>query len=527
MHMHHSSLVSICVLCALGGELFAAPPSATTLTPGGGQRGTTVAVVVAGTFDQWPPKVWSSSPGVTATPDKDKGKFSVAVGADAPLGVAWLRFHDDAGATQLRPFIVGGLPEQAETEPNDDAKTAPAIALPKVVNGVLAKSRDVDCFAVKLTKGQTLVASLEAHRTLRSPMDAVMEIVSADGTVLVQNHDVRDLDPEIAFVAPADGTYTVRVFAFPSAPDSTIGYFGSPACVYRLTLTTDEFIDFATPLAVEVGKEAKLTLAGWNLKATTATLGQVESVFGVANPFRITREPHPCFDLTATPTDKPLSPPFTATGRVADTKAPALIPISAEPKKPLALRLDSTALGLSLSPMLRVLDAEGKPVLKAEPSDLGRGIDATFTAAKAGEYKVEVRDLFKAAGPRHAFRLQVTLAGPDVAATVAADRFTLAVDTPLDIPITIAKKHGFSGEVVPFADGLPDGVTASVGTPAKPDPNVVVLRLTTTKAASGPIRIGVTKKGDDTFKRTATTAPLPDTDRTADLWLTATPALKK
>lgn len=503
----------------LAAPLLAAPPAVTTLTPAGGQRGTTVTVTAAGTFDAWPVKVWGSSPGVTATAEKEKGKFAVAVAADAPLGVAWLRFHDESGASELRPFIVGGLPEQAEAEPND-ARTAPVVAVPKVVNGVLAKSGDVDCFAVKLAKGQTLVASLDAHRTLRSPVDAVMEVLSADGTVLEQNHDARGLDPEVAFTAPAAGTFVVRVFAFPSAPDSSIRYFGSPACVYRLTLTTEEFVDFASPLAVEQGKEAKLTLAGWNLKAATPTLGKSDAVFGLAHLFAVAREPHPCHDLTAA-ADKPLSPPFTTTGRVTKATAPAVVPITAEAGKPLTLRLDSTTLGLSLTPVLRVLDSAGKQLLKAEPAALGGGIDATFTAPKAGEYKIEVRDLFNSAGPRHLFRLQVTPAIPDVAATVAADRFTVLVGTPLDIPITLAKKNGFKDELVPFADGLPDGVTAGVGTPTKPDPNAVVLRLTATKpGVSGPLRIGVGKKSDSTFKRVATAAQ-PVFDRsTSDLWLT-------
>jgi hypothetical protein len=523
---HMKSLFSLGVLCALCGELVSAPPGVTTLTPAGGQRGTTLTLSAAGSFDQWPAKVWCSSPGVTATADKEKGKFTVTLAADAPLGPVWLRFHDDTGASQLRPFVVGGLKETTETEPNNDAKSAPTLAAPTVVNGVLVKGGDVDCFAVAVKQGQTLVASLDAHRSLRSPMDAVLQITSADGTVLAENHDARGLDPEVAYTPPAAGTFVVRVFAFPSAPDSSIRHFGSPACVYRLTVTADEFVDVVTPLAVERGQEATLTLGGWNLTAKTATLGKTESVFGVAHPVAVAREPHPCFDLTAA-TDRPLSPPFTATGRVSQANTPAVIPVTAEAGKPLAVRLESAALELSLTPVVKVLDADGKPLLTAEPATLGGGIDATFTPAKTGTHTIEVRDLFKSAGPRHLFRLRVTPATPDVTAAVAAAQFSVVVGTPLDIPIAVVKRHGFTGELEPFADGLPDGVTASVGTPAKPDPNVVVLKLTATKPASGPIRVGVAKKGDATFKRPAT-APLPDFDRpTTDLWLTVTLAASK
>lgn len=510
----------------LAWPLFAAPPSITTLTPAGGQRGTTVAVTAAGTFDQWPAKVWCDTPGVTVTAEKEKGKFTLKLAADAPLGPVWLRAHDDSGASELRPFVVGGLPERAEAEPNDDVKTAPAVALPNVLNGVLAKNGDVDCFAVALKKGQTLVASLDAHRTLRSPVDAVLQVTSTDGTVVGQNHDARGLDPELAFTAPADGTFAVRVFAFPSAPDSSIRHFGSPACVYRLTLTTDEFVDFVTPLAVEQAKEASLTLSGWNLPTKTAKLDKAAVSFGVSNPFPVAREPHPCFVFTAT--DKPLSPPFTLTGRVEAAGAAVVVPVTLEAGKATAVRLESPSLGLSLTPVLTVLDSTGKQLVKAEPATLGGTIDTTFTAPKAGVCKVEVRDLFKSSGPRHVFRLRVTPAAPDLTATVTADRFSVAVGTPLDIPITLAKKYGFTGDLTASVEGLPDGMTASVTPPAKPDPNIVVLRLTATKpGVSGAIRIAVCKKGDDTFKRFATAA-LPAFDRTtSDLWLTVPAASKK
>ena len=500
----------------------AAPPIVTTLSPSGGARGTTVAVTATGSFDKWPALVWSDTPGVTATAEKTKGKFTVAVAAGAPLGVAWLRFHDDTGASPLRPFVVGGLPEVNETEPNNDAKTAPPVALPAVVNGVLSKSGDVDCYAVKLAKGQTLVASLDANRTLAAPMDAVLQILSADGTVLAQNHDARGLDPEATHTAPTDGTFVVRLFAFPSQPNSTIRHFGSPACLYRLTLTAGEFVDFTTPLAVETGRETALTLHGWNLQAKAVTLGKGQDVIGVAHPFAIAREPHPCFDLTDG-SDKPLSPPFTVTGRVGTAGAASVVNITAKAKQPLTIRLDSATLGLALTPVLKVTDAAGKQILRAEPAKMGGPLETTFNPPTTGTFRVEVRDLFGGGSPRHVYRLSVTPPAPDVTATVAADRFTLAVGKPLDIPITVNRKGGFKDDLVPFAENLPDGVTA---TPTPPTANAVVIRLTATKPVSGPIRIGVAKKGDASFRRFATATVTEFGRTTPDLWLTVTPAGK-
>src|SRR5581483_10130568 len=106
-----------------------------------------------------------------------------------------------------------------EKEPNDDYRHAQPLDKSCVVNGRLEKTGDVDCFAIHLTRGQTLVASMEANRTLGSPMDAVLQVVSARGTVLEENNDYHELDPQLMFTAPADGTYVVRTFAFPAVPD--------------------------------------------------------------------------------------------------------------------------------------------------------------------------------------------------------------------------------------------------------------------------------------------------------------------
>ena len=514
-------LRSLGIALLFASTALAAPPAVTTLTPGGAARGTTATVIATGTFDDWPVQVWCDTPGVSVKADKVKGKLAVTIAADAPLAVAWLRFYDDSGASALRPFIVGGLPDIAEVEPNDEPTIAQVVALPGTVNGVLAKAGDVDCYRAKLTKGQTLVASLDAQRSLRSPMDAILQLLSPEGEVLEQNHDARGLDPELAFTAPADGTYAVRLFAFPSAPDSSIRHFGSPACVYRLTLTTDEFVDFATPLAVERDREIEVALLGWNLKAKTAKLGKTADRIGTANPFAILREPHPCFGFPAA--DKPLSPPFTATARLEKPDTASVVGIAGTAGKPLAIRLDSATLGLALTPVLKVIDSAGKTLLRAEPATLGGPLDTAFTPPTTGTYKIEVRDLFGTAGPRRVYRLRVTPALPEVEATVAADRFAVIVGTPLEIPMTLVRKNGHTGELIPFAAGLPEGVTAEVVAPAKPDPAKVVLRLTATKRyGGGPIKLGVMKKGDET-SRTFATAALPDFDRaTTDLWLTVT-----
>lgn len=518
------ALLSLCVLCALCGESSAVPPAVTSLFPAGGRAGATVEVAANGTFDDWPARVWSSDKAVSAVATKEKGKLAVTVAADAPPGVCWLRLHTPAGASQLRPFVIGSLPEATEAEPNDTPAKPQPVSLPVTVNGRLAKSGDVDLYSVGLKRGQTLVAALSANRPLGSPMDGVLQVVAADGTVLAQNNDRRGLDPLLAFPAPADGTYLVRLFAFPAQPDSSIRHFGSADCVYRLTLTAGGFLDHVTPFAVEAGKPAALRLHGWNLPADRVRLAADRDTVtppGCANAGAVVREPHPCFDLTVPPA-APLAPPFTATGRVPTA---AVVPVAVAKGKPLTVGVAAASLGSPLTPVVRVTDAAGKELAKAEPAQLHGDCETTVTPAADGVVRVSVRDLLGTAGPEAAFRLRVVPAAPDFAPTVAADRLTVTPGQPLDVAVTLNPRHGFASGLKWEVEGLPPGVT--VAPTGKADAKTVTLRFEAKTPASGPVRI-VAIDTKDAARRRVVGAKLADFDAdTPDLWLTVVPSAAK
>ena len=67
----------------------------------------------------------------------------MTIAADVAPGVHWLRAHDKDGGGNLRPFIVGTLPEVAEKEPND----APAQAQPLKGPGVVVPARPTTSIA--------------------------------------------------------------------------------------------------------------------------------------------------------------------------------------------------------------------------------------------------------------------------------------------------------------------------------------------------------------------------------------------
>lgn len=511
------------------GVATAAPPTLTYLYPAGAQRGTTVEVTAAGTFERWPVRVWIDAKGVEVQPGRDKGKLTVRVATDATPGTYWLRLHDDEGATALRPFIVGTLPEVMEQEPNDDFKKPQTVDANGVtVNGRLEKPGDVDCFALPLRQGQTLVASLLANRTLGSPMDATLQVVSADGFVLEQNDDYHGLDPQLAFTAPKDGTYVVRTFAFPSVPDASIRFAGAETFVYRLTLTTRGFADHAFPLAVSRAEPGQVELVGWNIPEAARKVNADQSpVFhaDVANPVDVRREPHPCI-VSVKPNDRQhpqaIVLPVTISGRLEGANERHVYQFDGKKGQKLQFQAEAQALGFLLSPVLRLIDAAGKTLAQAEPAAPGRDPALSFAVPADGRYQIELRDLHAHGGPRHVYRLRAVLAEPDFALTLAADSFVLVPGKPLDIPVTVERRNGFAPEIELVAEGLPDGVTAAT-VPGATGAKAMTLRLTGgTAVASVPLRIVGRAKGmeDPTRPALATLAGLNAS--TENLWLTVT-----
>jgi len=512
---------------AVANTAFGAPPTVTYLFPAGAQRGTTTEVTAAGTFDKWPVQVWAGGKGVTVEPGKEKGKLAVTVAADAVPGVYWLRAYNDDGASALRPFVVGTLPEVTEKEPNDEFARAQVIDRNAVVNGRLEKPGDVDCFAVSLKKGQTLVASLEAHHTLRSPMDGVLQLLSADGFVLDQNNDFRGLDPQLAFTAPKDGTYVARVFAFPAAPDSSIRFAGAETYVYRLTLTTGGFADYPLPLAVPRAEPGEVEVVGWNVPAAAKRLrvpagdDEFATVFhpALAGALRVRLEPHRCL---RGPVGEPLAPPFSVTGRLEKAGAADRYPVAAKKGQPLSVQVRSSSFGLPVAPVVRVLGPDGQIVTTpGQPAKLGGETAVSYTPTADGTLTVEVKDLYAAGGLRFAYLLRVTPPEPDFTLSVPADRFAVPPGKPTDVKVTVARANGFKGEVEVSAVGLPEGVSAAVVEAAKPDPAAVTLRLTADgPSAGGAFRIVGRVKGKPETTRTARAALPEFEETTADLWVT-------
>ncbi|HUG93113.1 MAG TPA: PPC domain-containing protein [Planctomycetaceae bacterium] len=532
----------------ISAEATAAPPDVKTLFPAGGQRGQTVEVTVGGKLNARPASAWASRPGVTVEVPDEGEKVRVTIADDAPPGVCWLRFHNAEGASALRPFVIGTLPETNESEPNDEYAEPQTLPEPSVVvNGRLEKSGDVDTFAVSLSKGQTLVAALDANQTLGSPMDGVLQVVSTRGFVLAQNDDGPDLDPLLVFTPEADGTYLVRLFAFPAETNSSIRLAGGGDYIYRLTVTTGPFVDHVAPLAVTRGAETAVEQIGWNIADDQRRLGFAtdEPVHSVESPHPVRRAgvtdvrivPHATAleqDSASAGQPQPIELPVAVTGHIGQTGESDVYAFTATKGEKRSFRVEARSLGSPLDPVLELKDAAGKTLRRVD--DARRNAfdpELEFTFDADGAYRLHVSDAFGHGGFRYVYLLTAAAPHPDYTLAVKADTFKLTPGKPLEIPVTVARTNGFDREIEISVEGLPEGVLAvSAKSPAKGDGSKAVkLELKADGAGegdesvdvtpvSGPIRIVGRVADQSDFERVAE-APIAGLQRTtADLWLT-------
>jgi hypothetical protein len=529
------------VLLAAGSPSLAKEPTLSGLFPVGATRGQTATVTASGSFDHWPVRGWADDDGIAIESTPEKGKLRFRIAADAEPGVHWVRLHDEEGATVLRPFVVGTLPELVESEPNDDPRQPQAISGPSVtINGRLAKAGDVDGFSVTLRRGEALVADVAASRHVGSPMDAVLQVVSPAGFVLAQNDDDAGHDPRIVFEAPADGPYIVRLFAFPATPDSSIRFAGGESFIYRLTLTTGGFLDHAFPLAVPRDGPANVTAFGSNIpevaRRLTVSGDRTHDTLRVWHPLlvgtaevRVVRGPSA---VESEPDDPARPQSITDIGAISGRIDPPgdrdAYRFALKKGDKRVVRIESRALGFPLDPVLRVTDAEGKTLAETDDIRGGRDPEVTFTAPADGEYRAVVRDLNDAGGPRFAYLLRLVTPAPDFSLSLASDRFEVTPGKSTNVAVTIDRKDGFSAPIEIIAEGLPDGVTAGPASSKPGDGSSKTVTLTLAAdgcACPGPFRVIGRAAGDDEPR--VATAPIPAfVARTDHPWLSIRPAPK-
>jgi len=175
---------------------------------------------------------------------------------------------DDRRPVNRRTVVVADGPQAVETEPNDDAAAAPALAVPGGVSGRIGRDGDVDHFRFDAKRGRRLVVEVFARR-LGTPLDPVIEILEARGRAVPRAVLRPVAETEVAFrdhnstltgirltkwnnLAVNDtvliGREVTKIAALPRNPDDDCQFWGEQGRRIGLLETTPEHHAMAQPV---------------------------------------------------------------------------------------------------------------------------------------------------------------------------------------------------------------------------------------------------------------------------------------
>ncbi len=462
----------------------AGPPTVESVAPGVGQRGTEFTLTLTGARLTGAEELLLYEPGVVCTrlavASASQVTATLRAAPDCRLGTYSFRLRTRGGASEVRTVRVTPFPVIAEKEPNDTPRQAQQVPLNVSVAGVI-ESGGIDCFAVRLKKGQRLAAEVEAVRLGGELTDTVLTVLGADGRELatVDDTPLFRQDPFLTLLAPDDGVYTVQV------RETNNG--GGDASRYVLHLGT-----FARPVAVfppggQAGTVVQVQLLGDAAGERTQTVKLPASADGFAfyptddtvaaptpNPFRVSPFPNV---IEVEPNDAPQQAtpsshgwPVAFNGVIARPGDVDHFRFRAAKGDVIDVQAFAFRIGSPLDTVVAILDPAGA-VLAANDDDETHDSRVRVTIPADGDHVVRIADKKKGGGP--AFLYRVELDRPRVGLTVflpapvrkSQDRQAIAVPRGNRVLTYLGvRRDGFEGPVKLTLGDLPAGVKAIVGT---------------------------------------------------------------
>jgi len=109
------------------------------------------------------------------------------------------------------PMQVSSLKSYKEKQPNNEKKEIKdSPNMPLVFDGIIEKKGDVDWFSFTAKKGKDISVKVDA-RSLRSPLDSLLEVYDDKGKLIRRQDDSPGPDATINFKTAKDGSYFVRI----------------------------------------------------------------------------------------------------------------------------------------------------------------------------------------------------------------------------------------------------------------------------------------------------------------------------
>ncbi|MBX7208891.1 MAG: PPC domain-containing protein [Verrucomicrobiaceae bacterium] len=465
MNLRLACSLALISASALAQQVTLPLPRLLTVTPMGGQVGTTLEVTITGENIEDVTEMQFSTPKITAKPVAGaENKFSVSIAADAPVGVYDARVMSRLGVSSARAFSVNKLPEVTRAKANNSVETAMPLHVGTICNATMTK-RAVDFYSFQGTKGKRVAVDCAAVG-IDSRLTPVVILGDVQGHDLLVNRTGGVID----FTAPADGTYLIKV--------SDITYGGGDRYFYRLALQEVKGSDPA-PRQPQTQMVSAMSWPPAGLSANAAAQekepnNKADQAQKITLPCDIAGSFYPAADVDT----------FEFTAKKGETWW---------------VEVASERFGLNTDPFVLVQQVkDGKTTDVAELNDIAQpmktssngysydgpvydagspDVNGKFEVKEDGAYRLQVRDLFGGTrkDPNNIYRLIVRQAAPDFSLAAWAVHMTLrngdraALSKPLALrqgdsrvfEVAVVRRDGFDEEIEISMENLPPGVSAA------------------------------------------------------------------
>jgi len=313
----------------------------------------------------------------------------VTLPADAPAGYVPLNVVTDGGASNSMPVVVDSLVQQ---EASATTAEKPA-TLPGAFTGIIAGSQLARVY-FQAVQNQTLQIEVETRR-LGAALDPVLEVKSPAGAPLLIEWGRAPMrgDARAEFTPPEDGLYYVELH--------DLSYNAPGQNPFRVRIGALDAVDRdpAPLMPIQVGTEVV------EARPSEKELQTIDA--------RFAEQKHA---------------PVYITGDISAPGEEDRYVINVTPEQTLNLTLITRSIGSPLNGELLVLKhPEGTLLAGSEerPDNPDPGLDFAIPA-NVTAIQLAVRDLHRAAGPRHRYRVRIVPPGqPDFRLAVRAARLNL------------------------------------------------------------------------------------------------------
>jgi hypothetical protein len=399
------------------------PPTLDSVAPVGISRGTTVELTVEGLNLAGSSKVYFSETGVSGKivrvkevpdlsdvrlgsngtlstvdlgplPPRNQVVMEVSVAADAKIGPVRFSLLTPLGTTSAGKFLIEPYyGESPDKEPNDTPEEVVETYLPAILAGTISKPGDVDYFKIKVDAGERIVL-LDQAGMAGSNLQPVVGILGEDEAVL-KEFGLKG-GPEStrsAYRFEKAGTYFIRV--------SDYAGNGGSRNFYRIILGKFPLVESVFPLGVGRGASSAVDLSGYNLGDGKFTVkgepgeGYEDSLLlrpkaGAGYAFNqiqlaVGDDPEVLDAGTnlAPERAQAVQTPVTINGRIETAKGEHYYRFHARAGQKMIVDVKARRLGSPLDSFLEVLDAQGKPIERAEARAVWQTSTTLFDAGSS------------------------------------------------------------------------------------------------------------------------------------------------